>query len=226
MKKYFVLFVALILLAFCLVGCGSDENAEAVAELQATVDDLQNQVQEYTALESELESANNSIADLQSEIDALKAEKDEMTAKLELLYKIEPLDATMYTTADAKVYDDLYGEILGYEPVATIPEGTEVKITGKSVVTNWYVLKTEDGSIQMVNNQLVSTTKPVQQSSNNNGSTGNAGNGNGSGNPPAQTQQPPAQTQQPPTDDEWDPGSLGFGESVGPSGDWGNFEVQ
>lgn len=49
-----------------------------------------------------------------------------MSAKLEMLYKIEPLDETMYTISEAKIYSDLYGEVLGEEPIGTIPEGQEV----------------------------------------------------------------------------------------------------
>ena len=87
MKRFFILFMAVILSAFVLIGCGSDQDAETISQLQATVDDLQNQVGEYSALKTELDSANNSIAELQSQMDALTAEKDEMSAKLEMLYK-------------------------------------------------------------------------------------------------------------------------------------------
>ena len=109
MKRFFILFMAVILSSFVLIGCGSDQNAETISQLQATVDDLQNQVGEYSALKTELDSANNSIAELQSQMDALTAEKEEMSSKLEILYKIEPVDETMYTIADADIYDVLIG---------------------------------------------------------------------------------------------------------------------
>lgn len=185
MKRFFMLFMAVIMSAFLLAGCGldSDQTDQAtITELQATVDDLQNQVEEYSALKTELDSANNSIAELQSEIDALKTEKEEMSSKLEILYKIEPLDETVYyTTSEAKVYDDLYGEILGMEPVGTIPAEQEVKVIGKSAVTDWLVLKTDDGSTQMVSGSLVSRDKPVQQSK----PSGNTGTGGGSSQQPS-----------------------------------------
>lgn len=190
MKRFFTLFMAVIMSAFLLAGCGldSDQTDQAtITELQATVDDLQNQVEEYSALKTELDSANNSIAELQSEIDALKAEKEEMSAKLEMLYKIEPLDETVYyTTSEAKVYDDLYGVALGEEPAGTISAEQEIKITGKSAVIDWYEIEM-DGKKQYVSASLVSCDKPVQQSK----PSGNTGTGGGS------SQQPSGGTGQP-----------------------------
>lgn len=76
-------------------------------------------------------------------MDALTAEKNEMSAKLEMLYKIEPVNETMYTIADADIYDDLYGEALGNEPTGNIPAEQEIKITGKSIVNDWYEIEME-----------------------------------------------------------------------------------
>ena len=164
MKRFFILFMVVILSAFVLIGCGADQDAETISQLQATVDDLQNQAGEYSALKTELDSANNSIAELQSQMDALTAEKDEMSAKLEMLYKLEPVDGTMYTIADADIYDDLYGEALGSEPTGNIPAEQEIKITGKSIVNDWYEIEV-DGKKQYVSAKLVSRTKPQPQSS-------------------------------------------------------------
>ena len=192
MKRFFILFMVVILSTFVLIGCGSDQDAETIAELQATISDLQNQVGEYSALKTELDSANNSIAELQSQMDALKTEKDEILAKLEMLYKIEPVDETMYTIADADIYDDPYGEALGNEPTGNIPAEQEIKITGKSVAVDWYEIEM-DGKKQYVSAKLVSRTKPQPQSSGggsgSNGSTttqqpsggGNGGSGGGTG---------------------------------------------
>lgn len=164
MKRFFILFMVVILSAFVLIGCGADQDAETIAELQATISDLQNQAGEYSALKTELDSANNSIAELQSQMDALTAEKDEMSAKLEILYKIEAVDETMYTIADADIYDDLYGEALGNEPTGNIPAEQEIKITGKSIVNDWYEIEME-GKKQYISRSLLSTTKPQPQSS-------------------------------------------------------------
>ena len=171
MKRFFILFMAVILSAFVLIGCGADQDAETISHLQATADDLQNQVGEYAALKTELDSANNSIAELQSQMDALTAEKNEMSAKLEMLYKIEPVDETMYTIADADIYDDLYGEALGNEPTGNIPAEQEIKITGKSVAVDWYEIEM-DGKKQYVSAKLVSRTKPQPQSSSGSSSSG------------------------------------------------------
>ncbi len=171
MKRFFTLFMIVIMSAFLLAGCGSDQSAETITELQATVDDLQSQVEECNALKTELDSANNSIAELQSQIDALTAETEEMSAKLEALYKIEPVDETMYTIADADIYDDLYGEALGNEPTGNIPAEQEIKITGKSVAVDWYEIEME-GKKQYVSATLVSRTKPQPQSSSGSSSSG------------------------------------------------------
>lgn len=228
MKRFFILFMAVILSAFVLIGCGSDQNAETISQLQATVDDLQNQVGEYSALKTELDSANNSIAELQSQMDALTAEKEEMSSKLEILYKIEPVDETMYTIADADIYDDLYGEALGNEPTGNIPAEQEIKITGKSVAVDWYEIEME-GKKQYVSATLVSQTKPQPQQSNNNGGGNGGGNGN-SQQPSAETQQPQQPQQpQPPADDGG--GDIGGGalsglglERVGQGGANGAYE--
>lgn len=181
MKKFFILFMVVILSTFVLIGCGSDQYAETIAELQATISDLQNQVGEYSALKTELDSANNSIAELQSQMDALTAEKNEMSAKLEMLYKIESVNETMYTIADADIYDDLYGEALGNEPTGNIPAEQEIKITGKSIVNDWYEIEME-GKKQYISGSLLSTTNPS-------GNTGNTSNTQPSGGG-SSTQQP------------------------------------
>ncbi len=179
--------MVVILSTFVLIGCGSDQDAETIAELQATISDLQNQVGEYSALKTELDSANNSIAELQSQMDALTAEKNEISAKLEMLYKIEPVNETMYTIADADIYDDLYGEALGNEPTGNISAEQEIKITGKSIVNDWYEIEME-GKKQYISGSLLSTTKPsgntgnistTTPSSGGNGSSGGSGGGNG-----------------------------------------------
>ncbi len=213
MKKFFILFMVVILSTFVLIGCGSDQDAETIAELQATISDLQNQVGEYSALKTELDSANNSIAELQSQMDALTAEKNEISAKLEMLYKIEPVNETMYTIADADIYDDLYGEALGNEPTSNISAEQEIKITGKSIVNDWYEIEME-GKKQYISGSLLSTTKPSgntgnistpqQPSGGGQPSSGGSG-GNGGGNGGSGGGQPSG----------GDPGSVGMGEAGG-----------
>lgn len=136
--------MVVILSTFVLIGCGSDQDAETIAELQATISDLQNQVGEYSALKTELDSANNSIA-------------------------------------DADIYDDLYGEALGNEPTGNISAEQEIKITGKSIVNDWYEIEME-GKKQYISGSLLSTTNPS-------GNTGNTSNTQPSGGG-SSTQQP------------------------------------
>lgn len=175
MKRFFILFMVVILSTFVLIGCGSDQDAETIAELQATISDLQNQVGEYSALKTELDSANNSIAELQSQMDALTAEKNEISAKLEMLYKIEAVDETMYTIADADIYDDLYGEALGNEPTGNISAEQEIKITGKSIVNDWYRVEWGDGVVYIAGSLLGDKAPSTQQPSSGSGSGGNSG---------------------------------------------------
>ena len=233
MKKFFILFMVVILSTFVLIGCGSDQDAETIAELQATISDLQNQVGEYSALKTELDSANSSIAELQSQMDTLTAEKNEMSAKLEMLYKIEPVNETMYTIADADIYDDLYGEALGNEPTGNIPAEQEIKITGKSVVNDWYEIEV-DGKKQYISGSLLSTTKPSGNTGNtsntqpsgggsstqqpsgggqpSSGGNGGSGGGNGGGTPPADDGSfDPGATGLP----EWGAGGVGSGGGTG-----------
>ncbi len=189
MKRFFILFMVVILSAFVLSGCGSDQDAGTIAELQATISDLQNQVGEYSALKTELDSANNSIAELQSQMDVLTAEKEEMSTKLEILYKIEAVDETMFTIANVDIYDDLYGEALGSEPTGNIPAGQEIKITGKSIVNDWYEIEME-GKKQYISAKLVSQTKPQPQQSSGNSGNGNNSTGNTQNTTPVESQQP------------------------------------
>lgn len=233
MKRFFILFMVVILSTFVLIGCGADQDAETIAELQAAISDLQNQVGEYSALKTELDSANSSIAELQSQMDTLTAEKNEMSAKLEMLYKIEPVNETMYTIADADIYDDLYGEALGNEPTGNIPAEQEIKITGKSIVNDWYEIEME-GKKQYISGSLLSTTKPSGNTGNtsntqpsgggsstqqpsgggqpSSGGNGGSGGGNGGGTPPADDGSfDPGATGLP----EWGAGGVGSGGGTG-----------
>ncbi len=157
-----ILFVIMALTTFLLTGCSSKEDKQTIAELQAAVVDLRPQAETSAKLESELETVNNSIKELQAQIDALTAEKDDMALKLETLYAIEPIEETMYTTSEMNTYSDLYGEILGDEPAGTIPAEQEIKVIGKSNIIDWYETDI-DGTKQYISGSLLSTTKPQQQ---------------------------------------------------------------
>lgn len=87
-----------------------------------------------------------------------------------------------------------------YDIVGSLSYAQEITVNGKveSGDKRWLVLKTEDGTTQMVSATLVSQTKPQPQQSNNNGGGNGGGNGN-SQQPSAETQQP--QQPQPPADD-------------------------
>ncbi len=124
-------------------------------------------------------------------------------------YTINPMEDTkFYALQNCNLRG---GPGTDYDKVGSLSYAQEIVCNGKVADGDkeWLVLKTEDGSTQMVSAKLVSRTKPQPQQSTN---TNNSG-GNGSTTP-----QPPASNGgssggQPSGGS--DPGSVGFGEPGG-----------
>ena len=123
-------------------------------------------------------------------------------------YTINPMeDTTFYALQSCNLRG---GPGTDYDKVGSLSYAQEIVCNGKveDGDKEWLVLKTEDGSTQMVSAKLVSRTKPQpQQSTNTNNSGGNssttqppASNGGSSGGQPSGGS---------------DPGSVGFGEPGG-----------
>ena len=161
-----------------------------------TVEPTQESIEDIVSSESEdnIESEENTIneEDIQSE----EVEPD-------LGYTIIAIDeVTMYATTNANLRS---GPDTTYDIVGSLTYEQEITVNGKveDGDKEWLVLKTEDGSTQMVSAKLVSRTKPQPQSSSGSGgsstttqqpsgggqpSSGGSGGGNGGsggGTPPA-----------------------------------------
>ena len=165
-----------------------------------TVEPTQESIDDTISSESEdnIESEENTIneEDIQSE----EVEPD-------LGYTIIAIDeVTMYATTNANLRS---GPDTTYDIVGSLTYAQEIVCNGKVADGDkeWLVLKTEDGSIQMVSAKLVSRTKPQPQSSGGGSSSGgttttpsSGGNGgSGGGTPPAD-------------DGGFDPGAVGLPE--------------
>ncbi|MDE6168045.1 MAG: SH3 domain-containing protein [Acetatifactor sp.] len=156
---------------------------------------------EESAGESEAESQEESVEssevvdNSEKEADATKEE-----SRQDSEYEIISIDDTvMYAARNCNIRS---GAGTQYDKVGRLSYAQEVIVNGKAVTDEdnlWYVIKTDDGSIQMVSADMLSKTKPAPQTvsvsssgsgSNSEGSTGDTGNSNTesapAGNSPAQ----------------------------------------
>ena len=173
-----------------------EESVESIESTEPTpsptVEPTQESIEDIVSSESEdnIESEEDTIneEDIQSE----EVEPD-------LGYTIIAIDeVTMYATTNANLRS---GPGTDYDKVGSLTYAQEIVCNGKVADGDkeWLVLKTEDGSIQMVSAKLVSRTKPRPQST---GGTGSSGGG-------SSTQQPSGEGQ---------PSSGGSGGGNGGSG--------
>ena len=143
-----------------------------------TVEPTQESIDDTISSESEdnIESEENTINE--EEIQSKEVEPD-------LGYTIIAIDeVTMYATTNANLRS---GPDTTYDIVGSLTYAQEIVCNGKveDGDKEWLVLKTEDGSTQMVSAKLVSRTKPQPQSS-----SGGSSSGGGSS-----TQQPSGEGQ-------------------------------
>ena len=135
-----------------------------------------------------------------SEENTINAEEHHSEAVVPVLgYTLIAIDeVTMYATTNANLRS---GPGTDYDKVGSLTYAQEIVCNGKVADGDkeWLVLKTEDGSIQMVSAKLVSRTKPQPQST---GGTSSSGGG-------SSTQQPSGEGQ---------PSSGGSGGGNGGSG--------
>ena len=146
-----------------------EESIESVESTEPTpsptVEPTQESIEDIVSSESEdnIESEENTIneEDIQSE----EVEPD-------LDYTIIAIDeVTMYATTNANLRS---GPDTTYDIVGSLTYAQEIVCNGKVADGDkeWLVLKTEDGSTQMVSAKLVSRTKPQPQSSSGSNSSG------------------------------------------------------
>ena len=130
-----------------------------------TVEPTQESIDDTISSESEdnIESEENTINE--EEIQSKEVEPD-------LGYTIIAIDeVTMYATTNANLRS---GPDTTYDIVGSLTYAQEIVCNGKVADGDkeWLVLKTEDGSTQMVSAKLVSRTKPQPQSSSGSSSSG------------------------------------------------------
>ena len=138
-----------------------------------TVEPTQESIDDTISSESEDNIASEENTINEEEIQSEEVEPD-------LGYTIIAIDeVTMYATTNANLRS---GPDTTYDIVGSLTYAQEIVCNGKVADGDkeWLVLKTEDGSTQMVSAKLVSRTKPQPQSS------GGSSGGNGS----TTTQQP------------------------------------
>lgn len=123
------------------------------------------------------ESISEESFESEEEIPSEEVEPEERES--DLGYEIIPIDeVTMYATTNCNLRG---GPGTQYDKVGSLSYAQEIVCNGKVEDGDklWLVLKTDDGSTQMVSGSLVSTTKPQPQSTGGNtgSSTGNGGGG-------------------------------------------------
>ena len=173
-----------------------EESVESIESTEPTpspiVEPTQESIDDTISSESEdnIESEENTINE--EDIQSKEVEPD-------LGYTIIAIDeVTMYATTNANLRS---GPDTTYDIVGSLTYEQEITVNGKveDGDKEWLVLKTEDGSTQMVSAKLVSRTKPQPQSS----------SGSSGGSSTTTTQQPSGGGQ---------PSSGGFGGGNGGSG--------
>ena len=126
-----------------------------------------------------VEPTEENIEDIENEEEVPSEEE----AEPDLGYTIIPMDeVTMYATTTCNLRG---GPGTDYDKVGSLSYAQEIVCNGKveDGDKEWLVLKTEDGSTQMVSAKLVSRTKPQPQQSTNTNNSG--GNGSTTPQPPA-----------------------------------------
>ena len=185
--RYKKLFTSVLLITtslFLFTGCG--EKAEPVsAEPTETINevDTEETIESTEPLPSPIvEPTEESIDDtvssesgenIESEEDIINEEEIQSEeTEPDIGYTIIAIDeVTMYATTNANLRS---GPGTDYDKVGSLTYAQEIVCNGKVADGDkeWLVLKTEDGSIQMVSAKLVSRTKPQPQSSSGSSSSG------------------------------------------------------
>lgn len=191
-----------------------EESVESIESAEPTpsptVEPTQESIDDTISSENEDNKESEETAINEEDIQSEEVEPD-------LGYTIIAIDeVTMYATTNANLRS---GPDTTYDKVGSLTYAQEIVCNGKVADGDkeWLVLKTEDGSIQMVSAKLVSRTKPQPQSSGGgsgsngstttqqpSGGTGSSGGGTG-GSGGSGGGQPSG----------GDPGSVGMGEPGG-----------
>ena len=146
-----------------------EESVESIESTEPTpsptVESTEESIDDTISSESEDNIASEENTINEEEIQSEEVEPD-------LGYTIIAIDeVTMYATTNANLRS---GPGTDYDKVGSLTYAQEIVCNGKVADGDkeWLVLKTEDGSIQMVSAKLVSRTKPQPQSSSGSSSSG------------------------------------------------------
>ena len=230
-KSAVIISAVMLSVSGCAGGCSEQAEpviADATVETPApeesteptpspTVEPTQESIDDTISSESEDNIASEENTINEEDIQSKEVEPD-------LGYTIIAIDeVTMYATTNANLRS---GPDTTYDIVGSLTYAQEIVCNGKVADGDkeWLVLKTEDGSTQMVSAKLVSRTKPQPQSSSgssggssstttttpssggNGGSGGSGGSGGGNGGSGGSGGGQPS---------GGDPGSVGMGEAGG-----------
>ena len=216
MKKFFILFMVVILSTFLLIGCGSDQDAEVIAESEAYTNENGYPIDqtsgtgdtsgEIVEAEKPVEEGNGMIGEdtdmtgdeyheqlEQAEEEANKADQNlNESTGIEI---VEELDKTMYAQQNC---NSRSGDGTNYDKVASIEKGAQLHVTGRTS-NDWYRVEWGDGVVYIAGSLLGDTAPTTQQTSGGNSSTEGSSSNEGS----SSTQQPTggnSQTTQPSSD--------------------------
>lgn len=181
-KSGVLIAVVMLSVSGCAGGCSKQaepviaESTEETPEPEESIPEESSESLEPTpspTVEPE-ESISEESSSSEEEISSEEVEPD-------LGYEIIPIDeVTMYATTNCNLRS---GPGTQYDKVGSLSYAQEIVCNGKVEDGDklWLVLKTDDGSTQMVSGSLVSRDKPVQQSK----PSGNTGTGGGSSQQPS-----------------------------------------
>lgn len=228
MMKSTILITAILL---SLTACGKKEQPVSAEPVQTIEESTEESLESLNSLEvtpsstvepttePEEESSSNeeSSDNTENEVDTTE-DNEENT----LGYEIIPMDDTvMYATTNCNLRS---GPSTDYDKVGGLSYAQEVTVNGKVETEDgklWWVLKSDTEEKQMVSGGLVSTTKPVQQSSSGNGSSTGTGGG---------TPQQPSSGGNGSGNDGFDAGAMGLPEwgsgGFGSGGQAGHWDIE
>ena len=184
-KSAVIISAVMLSVSGCAGGC-SEQTEPVIADATVETPEPEESIESTESSEPTQESIDDTISsesedNIESEENTINEEEiQSKEVEPDLGYTIIAIDeVTMYATTNANLRS---GPDTTYDIVGSLTYAQEIVCNGKveDGDKEWLVLKTEDGSTQMVSAKLVSRTKPQPQSS---------GGGSGS-NGSTTTQQP------------------------------------
>lgn len=171
-KKMFLSVIWITTVMLLAGGCGK-QTEPVSADPTETVKEVDTEESTEEGLEESSEPTSSPTALPEESKESSEDEtavEDNTVAEDEVIKDdgIIPIDDTvMYAAGDCNIRS---GAGTQYDKVGSLSKGEAVTVNGKVESDEdklWYVIKTEDGSTQMVSASMLSETKPVTQTSSN-----------------------------------------------------------